>query len=243
MLSIKKLIPKKLNLPIRWWKCYFFKRLDPEMFWVINNINKCDLAIDVGSNLGFYSYTLGKKFTHVESFEPLVELSKFLREYNSKKITINDYALGNESGEAVITIPFINSNKEPSYAGIGAEKRYGNFEKRIIPVKRLDDHKYQGVDFIKIDVEGFEQEVLLGAHETILQSKPLLLIELEERHRKGSVFDTANYLKKNFGYKGFFLENSRLISIENFVIGKYQKINTDGSVIKPYFNNFIFLSE
>jgi FkbM family methyltransferase len=243
MICIKKLIPKKINLPLRWWKCYFLKRLDLEMFWVLNNIKRCEFAIDVGSNLGFYSYSLGKKFTHVESFEPLVELSKFLREYNSKKITINDYALGNESGEAVITIPFINSNKEPSYAGIGAEERYGNFEKRIIPVKRLDDHGFNEVDFIKIDVEGFEQEVILGARETILKSRPLLLIELEERHRKGSVFDTANYLRKNFGYRGFFLENSRLVSIENFAIDKHQKIDADGSVIKPYFNNFIFLSE
>lgn len=243
MLSIKKIIPKKLNLPLRWWKCYFLNRLDPEMFWVVNNIKKCEFAIDVGSNLGFYSYSLGKKFTHVESFEPLVELSKFLREYNSKKITINDYALGNESGEAVITIPFINSNKEPSYAGIGAEERYGDFEKRIIPVRRLDDHKYQGVDFIKIDVEGFEQEVILGAQETILKSKPLLLIELEERHRKGSVFDTANYLKENYDYKGFFLEKSRLVNIENFEINKHQKIDLDGNVIKPYFNNFLFFPQ
>jgi len=240
MIPIKKIIPKKFNLPLRWWKCYFLNRLDPEMFWVLNNIKNSDFAIDVGSNLGFYSYSLGKKFAHVESFEPLVELSKFLREYNSKKIVINDYALGNKSGEAVITIPFINSNKEPSYAGIGAEERYGNFEKRVIPVKRLDDHNYQDVDFIKIDVEGFEQEVILGAHATILKSKPLLLIELEERHRKDSVFDTASYLKENFGYKGFFLENSRLVSIENFVVNKHQRIDLHGNVIKPYFNNFLF---
>jgi hypothetical protein len=96
------------------------------------------------------------------------------------------------------------------------------------------------VNFIKIDVEGFEQEVILGAHATILKSKPLLLIELEERHRKDSVFDTASYLKENFGYKGFFLENSRLVSIENFVVNKHQRIDLHGNVIKPYFNNFLF---
>jgi FkbM family methyltransferase len=243
MFDIKNFIPKKLNLPLRWWKYLLLKRLDAEMFWVIKNIKRSGFAIDVGSNLGFYSYSLGKKFNHVVSFEPLKELSIFLKQYNAKNIKIHDYALGNENGEVEIIIPFINSNEESSYAGIGAEDRYGNFKKRLIPIKKLDDNQYQGVDFIKIDVEGYEQEVLNGSYETILRSKPLLLIELEERHRKNSIFDTTNYLNEHFGYKGFFLENSHLVSIEKFKTEVHQKIDFNGNVIKPYINNFIFISQ
>jgi FkbM family methyltransferase len=243
MFAIKKAIPKKLYLPLLWWKYYLLKFLDEEMFWVLKNIKKHRCAIDIGSNLGFYSYSLAKKFRKVESFEPLKELSIFLKQYNSKNINVHDCALGNETGSVEITIPCINGNTEPSYAGIGAEDRYGNFDKRMITIKKLDDLCYYDVDFIKIDVEGYEQEVLLGSYQTILKYKPLMLIELEERHRHNSVSDTARYLSENFGYKGFFLIDACLVSIQKFEAKEHQKIDLNGNVIKPYSNNFIFLAE
>ena len=49
-------------------------------------------------------------------------------------------------------------------------------EKIIIEVKTLDDFQIKP-DFIKIDVEGFEYQVLLGAEETIRNSRPILLVE------------------------------------------------------------------
>ena len=49
-------------------------------------------------------------------------------------------------------------------------------------LKPLDDFALGGVDFIKIDVEGHEVEVLLGAAATIERCRPMVLIELKKEH-------------------------------------------------------------
>ena len=46
-----------------------------------------------------------------------------------------------------------------------------------VEVRTLDSFGFEDVGFIKIDVEGFEREVLMGGIQTILKSKPILYIE------------------------------------------------------------------
>ena len=41
----------------------------------------------------------------------------------------------------------------------------------------MDDYEYHNVDFIKIDVEGFENQVVLGAKETLIRNKPIIIVE------------------------------------------------------------------
>jgi len=44
-------------------------------------------------------------------------------------------------------------------------------------IKKLDDYELTDVDFIKIDVEGYENQVVLGAKETLLRNKPIIIVE------------------------------------------------------------------
>ena len=54
-------------------------------------------------------------------------------------------------------------------------------------MKRLDDIKIKNdIGFIKIDVEGHEKNVIQGGLDTIKKNKPVLLIEIEEKHTKAS---------------------------------------------------------
>ena len=46
-----------------------------------------------------------------------------------------------------------------------------------IPMKTLDSYEFSDVDLIKIDVEGYELQVVKGAAKTIAQSRPIIILE------------------------------------------------------------------
>ena len=100
---------------------------------------------------------------------------------------------------------------------------------------------FQGkVRFIKIDVEGHEENVLRGALNLLKKFHPNILVEIEERHNKGS-FDRVKYLLQAEGYKGFIYFDNRLNSIDEVDINDLQNIDLLGT--PHYINNFIFSHE
>ena len=67
---------------------------------------------------------------------------------------------------------------------------------------KLDDFEFEDIDFIKIDVEGFEKKVIQGAFKTILKYNPLLVIEQNDEILVGDQkFSAIKYLEQNFDYK------------------------------------------
>jgi len=64
-----------------------------------------------------------------------------------------------------------------------------------VEVRPLDDFGITGVDFIKIDVEGREIEVLKGGAKTVEGSRPIVLIEVKDDHLQSV---NAWFLARNF---------------------------------------------
>lgn len=198
-------------------------------------------AIDVGANIGLYTYSLSNKFKNVISFEPIASLYKnLLRSFKSfDNVEIHNAALSDRDGEETLFIP------ERFHAWSTLEKdnpmlNVASKEQKIIEVKitlkRLDDYKLNNISFIKIDVEGHEMKVLEGAAETIKNNNPLLLIEVEERHKQGAVGEVAGYLS-NFGYNAFFYIDNKLHPLNKF---DYTKHHNPEKNPNSYVYNFIF---
>ena len=82
---------------------------------------------------------------------------------------------------------FISKNNDPESSFLKKK----DSKKKIIKIIKGDTaFKYNQIDFIKIDVEGFELNVVKGLKNSIKKYKPLLLIEIEKRHNPN--------FKKNF---------------------------------------------
>jgi FkbM family methyltransferase len=82
----------------------------------------------------------------------------------------------------------------------------------IVPCSQLDSFLIENVGFIKIDVEGFEQYVLIGAYKTIMKSRPMIWIEMSPGHlsRADSCVDNVLNQFENMRYFPAFLKGSPL---------------------------------
>jgi FkbM family methyltransferase len=207
----------------------------------------CDpskISIDIGAAEGLYLYVLQKHSAACVGFEPNPLSYQHLKSCFSG-VRLESCALSSASGESELRVPVVD---EIPYCGFGTIERENDVDifrgqepRRIsVPVRTLDSFGFENVGMIKIDVEGHEWDVIRGAIETIERSRPNLMIEIEERHKKGN-FAKINEFFEARGYDAFFLKDGRLCPIAAFDFATMQ--NPEGE-IRPgvYYNNFFFLS-
>ncbi|MBL8855041.1 MAG: FkbM family methyltransferase [Planctomycetaceae bacterium] len=133
------------------------------------------VLLDVGASVGYYTL-LGAKLVgpsgKVFAFEPCVRNAAFLRRHveqnASHHVKIFPYALGNEN-----TMVSFGAG---TGTGTGRVTAQGD---SLVPLRRLDDIAREEMmlpTHVKIDVEGYELDVLLGGEMTIRKNKPTLFI-------------------------------------------------------------------
>ena len=206
-------------------------KYDRLTFKIINQTLKKDsICVDIGCHLGEILEVMIKKAPHENhyAFEPLPNFyNKIVNKY---KANVFQLALSNEKGE----VEFNYVENSPELSGLKRRDYLGLKEPKIsvikVKVEKLDDiiPSSTKIDFIKIDAEGAEYNILLGAKETILNSKPIIVIEFE----KGStefygvtpkmMFDLLN---KEFDMNVFTLETflkNDLPLLENEFIEIYE---------------------
>lgn len=141
---------------------YQFEKLLEAMQWV----RKFDVAVDVGAHCGLWSKPLANLFKKVYAFEPV----QLHREAYAKNVS-GDYTM----------FPFACGDKDttvklktvPHSTGDTNIDKNGDMEVKVV---RIDDYLNVPCDFLKIDTEGYEEFVLMGA-EKLLESKPCVIVE------------------------------------------------------------------
>jgi len=130
-----------------------------------------ELCLDIGANIGCISQALLDAGCSVEAFEPQPAVFELLVK-NTPGATCHNIALGSTAGTA--KMPLVDYSKKGNFGGLGIGS--GNLE---VEVRTLDSFEYTNVGLIKLDVEGFEEEVLRGAVETIARCKPIIYLEAD----------------------------------------------------------------
>ena len=117
------------------------------------NLKNC---IDVGSHVGFWSKDFTNLFTHTFAFDPIPNVREcYVKNITNSNYTLYPYGLGKE--EKKIKVLY-----DPKETGNTHASDNGNLE---IEVKTLDGFNLPNIDYIKIDAEGYEIEVVEGAKE------------------------------------------------------------------------------
>lgn len=134
-------------------------------------VEKGEIILDIGTAEGLMPLSVIDKCEHVYMVEPSVAFCKTLQKTFSNysdKTTIYNYAVGNEDG--------VISFDENSLDGMVSKGTTANLNK--IAIHKIDTifKDNQKITYLKADIEGFEQEMLKGAAETIKRNKPKIAI-------------------------------------------------------------------
>ncbi len=244
------LLPPNLQPLVRLSYHKFRNFLEQEFYLLPELVGSRKKAIDIGAHNGLYTYELSKLCNSVESFEPQPFLFNNLCRYAIPKVNLHNVGLSNKQDYLNINVPTLDGKKldgMASFRASAATSEKYQVETSRIEVKRLDDYQFKDVSFMKIDVEGYESEVLEGAVETIINNRPNILIEIEQRHLPDKDMLSVFKLIQDLDYSGYFISDGRRLPIEEFSFEIHQqpylqKIEVlDFENIKKYVNNFVFL--
>jgi len=179
-------------------------------------IKQGDVVLDIGSNIGYYSFLMSKLGAEVHCFEPTsYAVNRFMRNLalNGGDIAFNKVGLLSRPVTRVEAIESRFSAAVPSYS-----------EAEEMTFTTIDDYckDFERLDFIKIDIDGYDYEAIQGGQETIGKHRPVILAEFCERVLLEKRTNVVEYAKLflSLGYDdcivaSAFEQKSRLIDLLN----------------------------
>jgi FkbM family methyltransferase len=221
-----------------------------------------DVAIDVGAAQGEYAWVLARKARRVFAFEPGRQFGDYLKPLTfASPITLVRAAVGDAPGVVRLYTPAGSGklySEELAWATVSTDNAVVQSRSPVVqevPQLTLDGFvadqalEDRSVDLIKIDVEGYENEVLAGARAVIERYRPIIICEIEQRHSPDPlrVFRTLEAA----GYACFAIRGGVLAPFDPASIAKVQDtsgfsdalVGRSGNGVDPYanyVNNFIF---
>ncbi len=166
------------------------------------------LCLDIGAHVGLWSMWLVEHFARTQAFEPVPAFADiFPHNVDMTRCRLHRVALGAAAGTVSITVPLEQTgNAHVAIPGKHPGTRYGDGTAvdtwHAVPLETLDSFDLKGVDFIKIDVEGFERAVLEGGAKTIRRDRPNIVIEQKGNEAAyGEPRDAARKLLEDWGMK------------------------------------------
>ena len=208
----------------------------PEHSWQYagNDQRQMKVILDIGANVGQFSLKVAHILKdrvndfQVHAFEPspfifsALQTNLSLNNSLKQNVYLHPLALGNTEGQTYFSY-------SPSNSGGGrvSTEQTGS----LVTITTLDNwfkkESLSRLDFIKIDVEGLEPEVLLGGREVIKKFKPDLYLEITDEwfrnrgYSSGWLFD----LLESWGYNWWADNNGKLESAENSAEAKKKQFN------------------
>ncbi len=153
------------------------------------------VVVDVGACIGDHTATYAKwvgEMGVVHAFEPNPVAAQCLW-HNMKQfpqVRIHDFGLGSDKHNCVCTT--LDTNLGATYL-----TRAGDGHLMVAPLDLLTSSKeWHRLDFMKIDVEGYEPLVLDGAVQTIKRFRPVMLIEVNQEMLLRQGWDRMDVLNR-----------------------------------------------
>ncbi|MAC41406.1 MAG: hypothetical protein CMJ05_06405 [Pelagibacterales bacterium] len=172
-------------------------------------------CVDVGANIGNHSILFSNFFKKVTSFEPQKEVFEVLK-LNTRKIqniSIINKGLSDIEKKENIKIP----NNKRGMGSLVYDFPENSYYNELINLINYDKNFNEEISYIKIDVEGYEIEVIKSMSLNIKKYMPVISFECNPTQsgliRNNEIFD----ILKSYGYDNFYVEKEHFI--DKLVLG------------------------
>lgn len=202
------------------WNIYFgfYEEAREKLFSLHPNP---DLILDIGANIGEIALRFARTFpdSTVHAFEPFPETFRALERNKARNVFPNIHlhllGLGSKPGKVFFEERTIGN---PGMNRVTSSQEKSAIEIEVVTLDSLfKDLSEQTISLIKIDVEGYELEVLKGAAGILQKYHPILFIELDDdnlREQGGSAIELLHFLG-TFGYKVRHAESNQVLTENN----------------------------
>jgi FkbM family methyltransferase len=156
-------------------------------------------AIDIGAHVGLWSRVLADNFDHVAAFEPMGHLADAFRRNCAEKDNVHLFQLALGASSSSVYMEKDRKNSGSSRVHPDQIRKIG----MRFNMAMLDSFHFTDIDFVKIDVEGYELQVILGAEKTIKAYRPVMVIsqKAESAERYGAGRWDAVKLLADWGFR------------------------------------------
>lgn len=210
------------------WLVYFYCKSDSSDH-ILNYLEHSEVIFDIGANIGQTSFNIfhtqkSKGLNpSIYAFEPYPRTYQRLKTnitLNANK-NIHAYNLGLSTEKGILHM----IQHSPSNSG-GFRMTNNPTNSISVPVISLDEFVFENkltkIDFIKIDVEGFELQVLKGAENTIKHFKPTLIFEYKVENIRAQNGDIADAFNRLLEMNYHFFTKEGLSDPESILTLNYQ---------------------
>lgn len=188
-------------------------------------VNKDSVVIECGCHIGIHAVKLASLCAKFYGFEPMPKtnelLNRNLKLNNIENATIFKKGVSNKEGKTKYS--WIE-NKNEGGAGLDdnpmgtPEWAKESIEKIEVELMTIDSLNLSKLDFMKIDVEGYEPLVIEGAMETIKRHRPVIAMEVWQNHSGGVNIEYTQKLFKgllDIGYRVVHINGPDFIFLPN----------------------------
>lgn len=187
----------------------------PELFYLKELVRPGHFCLDIGANLGYYSAFLSKLAGpngHVYAVEPVPVFQAIwkdnVKRFGLNNLTLLPYALGSENTKIGMGTPTRNGLVHHGMTKVmqpGTEEYVHQYRVEM----KIPDELFANLprlDFVKCDVEGYEQQVFANMQQTLRKHKPVIQTELNGAENRQAV----HQLLQQLGYRAHVLKAGNL---------------------------------